>query len=141
MTKGRASLLDSHTSRASLQNHNRWHVVSSGCPHKTQTSSSVIFPMRLSLVARIFRPAFHTKCLSLYGSFSCQIPPQARLGIEMFEQLPLFLGMAIFARPADTQSGPTLMGRVLLSPIRNRVGYGFLKKKTRNGFGSSSGFI
>jgi len=89
--------------------------------------------MRLSLVARIFRPAFHTKCLSLCGSFNCQIPPQARLGIETFEQLPLFLGMAIFARPADTRSSPTLIGRVLLGPIRNRVRYGFLKKKPETG--------
>ena len=35
---------------------------------------------------------------------------------------------AIFARPAGTRPGPTLMGRILPSPIRNRVGYGFKKK-------------
>ena len=49
--------------------------------------------------------------------------------------------MAIFARPVDTRPGPTLMGRVLPGPIRNRVGYEFLKKKTRNGFGSGLSFI
>ena len=39
--------------------------------------------------------------------------------------------MAIFARPADIRSGPTLMGWVLPGPIRNRVGYGFLKKNPK----------
>ena len=47
------------------------------------------------------------------------------------------LGMAIFARPVGTRPGPTLMDRVLPSPIRNRVGYGFKKKKPEVG----SGFI
>ena len=48
----------------------------------------------------------------------------------------LKVGMAIFARPAGTQSGPTLMGRILPGPIRNRVGYGFfLKKKPEAGPG------
>ena len=43
------------------------------------------------------------------------------------------VGMAIFDQPAGTRPGPTLMGRVLLGPIRNRVGYGFLKlKKKKN---------
>ena len=37
--------------------------------------------------------------------------------------------MAIFARLADIRLGPTLMGRVLPGPIRNRVGYGLKKKK------------
>ena len=37
--------------------------------------------------------------------------------------------MAIVARPAGTQSGPTLMGRVLPDPIKNKVGFGFFKKK------------
>ena len=37
--------------------------------------------------------------------------------------------MAIFARPASTRPGPTLMDRVLPSPIRNMVRYGFFKKK------------
>ena len=41
--------------------------------------------------------------------------------------------MAIFARPAGTRSGPTLIGRILPGPIRNRVGYGFLKKKPEAG--------
>ena len=46
--------------------------------------------------------------------------------------------MAIFDQPEGTRPGPTLMGRVLPGPIRNRVGYGFLKlkkKKTRSGSG------
>ena len=42
--------------------------------------------------------------------------------------------MAIFARPADTRPGPTLMGRILPGPFRNRVGYG-LKKKPETGPG------
>ena len=40
-------------------------------------------------------------------------------------QYILYLGMAIFARPASTLPGPTLMGRVLPGSIRNRVGYEF----------------
>ena len=43
--------------------------------------------------------------------------------------------MAIFARPADTRPGPTLMGRILPGPFRNRVGYGFKKKKPEMGPG------
>ena len=39
--------------------------------------------------------------------------------------------MAIFARPADTRPGPTLMGRILPGPFRNRVGYGFNKKNPK----------
>ena len=39
--------------------------------------------------------------------------------------------MAIFARPVGTRPGPTLMDRVLPSPIRNRVGYGFKKKNPK----------
>ena len=39
--------------------------------------------------------------------------------------------MAISARPAGTRSGPTLMGQVLPGPIKNRVGYGFKKKKKK----------
>ena len=37
--------------------------------------------------------------------------------------------MAIQARPAGTLPGPTLMGRILPGPIKNRVEYGF---KTKN---------
>ena len=47
--------------------------------------------------------------------------------------LQRLLGMTIFARPADTRPGPTLMGRVLPGPIKNRVGYGFKKKKPETG--------
>ena len=31
----------------------------------------------------------------------------------------------------DTRSGPTLMGRILPNPIKNKVGYGFFKKKKK----------
>ena len=41
----------------------------------------------------------------------------------------LEVGMAIQARPAGTRPGPTIMGRILPGPIKNRVGYGF---KTKN---------
>ena len=47
----------------------------------------------------------------------------------------LLVGMAIFARPADTRPDPTLMGRILPGPFRNRVGYGFKKKKPETGPG------
>ena len=43
--------------------------------------------------------------------------------------------MAIFAQLAGTQPGPTLIGRVLLGPIGNRVGYGFFLKKPEEGPG------
>ena len=45
--------------------------------------------------------------------------------------LPFEVGMTIFARPAGTRLGLTLMGRVLPGSIRNRVGYGFLNKKLK----------
>ena len=45
------------------------------------------------------------------------------------------IGMAIFARPASTRPGLTLMGRVLPSLIRNRVKYGFFLKKPEAGLG------
>ena len=45
---------------------------------------------------------------------------------------PLFVGMAIIARPADTRPGPTLMGQILPGPIKNRVGFGFLVKPGPN---------
>ena len=37
--------------------------------------------------------------------------------------------MAIWTRPAGIRSNPTLMGRVLPGPIKNRVEFGFKKKK------------
>ena len=52
----------------------------------------------------------------------------------------VWVRMAIFAWPVDTRFGPTLMGRVLPGPIKNRVGFGFLKKKTRSRFGLGPGF-
>ena len=51
------------------------------------------------------------------------------------------LGMAIFTRSAGTRSGPILMGRILPDPIRNRVGFGFLKKKPEPGPGRVRVFI
>ena len=33
--------------------------------------------------------------------------------------------MAIVARPVGTRFGPTLIGRVLPDPIKNKVGFGF----------------
>ena len=45
------------------------------------------------------------------------------------KSIKLHIGMAIFARPTGTRPGPTLMDRVLPNPIRNRVRYGFFKKK------------
>ena len=39
--------------------------------------------------------------------------------------------MAIFAQPVGTWPGSTLMGRVLPGLIRNRVGFGFYKKKLK----------
>ena len=46
------------------------------------------------------------------------------------------VGMAIFALLADTWSGPTLKGRILPGPIKNRVGIGyFFKKKPKAGTG------
>ena len=50
------------------------------------------------------------------------------------------IGMAIFARPVDTWPSPTLMGRVLPGPIKNRIEFGFLKKKNPKRSGSGSGF-
>ena len=48
--------------------------------------------------------------------------------------------MTIFARPASTRLGPTLMGQVLPGPIRNRVGYGFFFKKNPKRVWVRSGF-
>ena len=39
--------------------------------------------------------------------------------------------MAIVARSVGTRSGSTLMGRVLPDPIKNRVGFAFLKKNPK----------
>ena len=43
--------------------------------------------------------------------------------------------MVIFARPADIRSSPILMGWVLPGPIKNRIGFGFKKKKLKLGSG------
>ena len=48
---------------------------------------------------------------------------------KIFEIIGIYLGMAIYTRPADTRPGPTLIGRILPGPINYRVGYGFKKKK------------
>ena len=49
----------------------------------------------------------------------------------------VLVGVAIFARPASTEPDLTLMVRVLLGPIKNRVKFGFffLKKKPETGLG------
>ena len=62
---------------------------------------------------------------------------------ECASLLVLFLevGMAIFARPAGTRLGPSLMGWVLPGSIRNRVEYGLKKKETRSGFELGPGFF
>ena len=44
---------------------------------------------------------------------------------KQFNGFELQPGMGIFARSAGTRLGPTLMGRILPGPIRNRVGYEF----------------
>ena len=41
--------------------------------------------------------------------------------------------MTIVARPADTQPGLTLMDWILSNPIKNRVEFGFFKKKPEVG--------
>ena len=46
-----------------------------------------------------------------------------------FNQKIVYIGMAISACPAGTQPGLTSMGRILLGPIKNRVGYRIKKKK------------
>ena len=51
----------------------------------------------------------------------------------------MILGMAISAQPAGTLPGLILMGQVLPNPIRNRIGFGFLKK-TRTKSKSGPGF-
>ena len=48
--------------------------------------------------------------------------------------------MAIYAQPAGTRPGSTLIGRVLLGLIKNRVEFGFFKKKTQNESGSGLSF-
>ena len=58
-----------------------------------------------------------------------------KLMLPFFIDLLLLLGMTIFARPTGTRPNSTLMGRILSGPIRNRVGYGFLKKKPEAGLG------
>ena len=45
------------------------------------------------------------------------------------------LGMAIYAWLVGTRLSPTLMGQVLLDPIKNRVGFGFKKKTLEAGPG------
>ena len=41
----------------------------------------------------------------------------------------ILVGMAIWIQLADTRPGLTLIGRILLSSIKNRVRYGFKEKK------------
>ena len=61
-------------------------------------------------------------------------------GERKYELWQLSLGMAIFAWLTDTRFGPTLMGRILPGPIKNRVRFGFFLKKPEAGPGRGSGF-
>ena len=45
------------------------------------------------------------------------------------------LGMAISTRSMGTRLGPTIMGWILPGPIKNRVGFGFFKKKPKADLG------
>ena len=64
---------------------------------------------------------------------------QANRCADSLARMSYCLGMTIFARPADTRPGPTLMGRILPGPFINRVGYG-LKKKNPKRVRVGSGF-
>ena len=55
--------------------------------------------------------------------------------MDQMNQMEWDMGMAIVAQPTDTRPGPTLMDRVLPGLIKNRVGFGFLKKKPEVGPG------
>ena len=45
----------------------------------------------------------------------------------------MLTGMTISTRFIDNSPGPTLIGRVLLDPIKNRFRFGFKKKKPKAG--------
>ena len=45
------------------------------------------------------------------------------------------VGMTIYTRPVGTQPGSTLVGRVLPGLMKNRVRFGFKKKKPEMGLG------
>ena len=63
---------------------------------------------------------------------------------KLARETRMSLGMAIFARPAGTWPDPTLMVRILPSPLGIESGMGFKIKnrsESRSGSGSGSGFI
>ena len=73
-SKGKANLLQFQTSLACSQSQRRWPVVSSSLPQRSHTPSGVIFLFaRFSFEARMFRLAFHAKCLIFCGIFKFQI--------------------------------------------------------------------
>ena len=53
----------------------------------------------------------------------------------------LIIGMAIFARPADTRPSSVLMDRILPGLIKNRVKFGFLQKPGPNPYPALPGYI
>ena len=69
-----------------------------------------------------------------------QLAPSSNSQVKRPSEVTRWVRMAIFARLADTQPNSTLMGRILPGPIKNRVGFGFFKKKPRSGFGSGRDF-
>ena len=53
-----------------------------------------------------------------------QLAPSFNSQVKRPSEVTRWVRMAIFAQPADTRPGLTLMGRILPSPIKNRVGFG-----------------
>ena len=85
-----------------------------------------------------------TLILNLLGLTSKLQAPQFRhlLAWELGFLVVISIRMAIFSPSVGTRPGLTLMDRVLSSPIKNEVGFGFkkTKNKTRSRFGSVMGF-
>ena len=70
-----------------------------------------------------------------------QLAPSSNSQVKRPSEVTRWVRMAIFARLADTQPNSTLMGRILPGSIKNRVGFGFLKKKTPKRVRVRSGFL
>ena len=71
-----------------------------------------------------------TCLINLYSTILAATTAMTREA-KQFNGFELQPGMGIFARSAGTRLGPTLMGRILPGPIRNRVGYGFFFKNQK----------
>ena len=65
-----------------------------------------------------------TCSINLYSTILAATTAMTREA-KQFNGFELQPGMVIFARSAGTRLGPTLMGRILPGPIRNRVRYEF----------------